>query len=94
MDGISTGVCIAFAMECYEAGILTKEDTDGIELVWGSADAMLAMIHKIAKREGIGDLLADGVKKAAEKIGKGRWARDPSGWQPGSAATLPNPWWR
>jgi len=71
MDGISTGVSIAWAMECYEAGILTQEDTDGIELVWGSADAMLAMIHKIAKREGIGNLLADGVKKASEKIGKG-----------------------
>lgn len=71
LDGISTGVSIAFAMECYENGILTKEDTDGIELTWGSAEAMLALIHKIAKREGIGDILADGVKRAAERIGKG-----------------------
>lgn len=71
LDGISTGVAIAFAMECYEAGILTLEDTDGIELTWGSAEAMLAMIHKIAKREGLGDILADGVKRAAERIGKG-----------------------
>lgn len=71
LDGISTGVSIAFAMECYENGILTKEETDGIELTWGSADAMLALIHKIAKREGIGDILADGVKRAAERIGKG-----------------------
>jgi aldehyde:ferredoxin oxidoreductase len=71
LDGISTGVSIAFAMECYENGILTKEDTDGIELTWGNADAMLAMIHKIAKREGLGDILADGVKRAAARIGRG-----------------------
>jgi len=71
MDGISTGVSIAWAMECYEKGILTKEDTDGIDLTWGNADAMIAMIHKIGKREGIGDILADGVKRAAERIGKG-----------------------
>ena len=71
MDGISAGVSIAFAMECYENGILTKEDTDGIDLTWGNADAMIAMIHKIGKREGIGDILADGVKRAAERIGKG-----------------------
>ncbi|MCB0094583.1 MAG: aldehyde ferredoxin oxidoreductase family protein [Caldilineaceae bacterium] len=71
LDGISTGVAIAFAMECYENGILTKEDTDGIELTWGNADAMIAMIHKIGKREGLGNILADGVKRAAEQIGKG-----------------------
>jgi aldehyde:ferredoxin oxidoreductase len=71
LDGISTGVSIAFAMECYENGILTKADTDGLELTWGSADAMLALIHKIAKREGIGDILADGVKRAAARIGNG-----------------------
>ena len=69
IDGISAGVSIAFAMECYENGILTKEDTGGIELKWGDADAMIAMIHKIALREGIGNLLADGVKRAAEKLG-------------------------
>ena len=71
LDGISTGVAIAFAMECYENGILTQADTDGIDLTWGNADAMLAMIHKIARREGLGDILADGVKRAAERIGKG-----------------------
>jgi aldehyde:ferredoxin oxidoreductase len=71
LDGISTGVAIAFAMECYDNGILTKEDTDGIDLTWGNGDALIAMIHKIAKREGLGDILADGVKRAAEKIGKG-----------------------
>ncbi|MBI1293749.1 aldehyde ferredoxin oxidoreductase [bacterium] len=71
LDGISTGVSIAFAMECYENGILTQEDTDGIDLTWGNADAVIAMIHKIGKREGFGNVLADGVKRAAEKIGKG-----------------------
>ena len=71
LDGISCGVSIAFAMECYEAGILTKEDTGGIDLTWGNADAMIAMIHKIARREGLGNILADGVKRAAEKIGRG-----------------------
>lgn len=71
LDGISTGVSIAFAMECFENGILTLADTDDIELTWGNADAMLAMIHKIAKREGLGDILADGVKRAAARIGKG-----------------------
>ncbi|NOZ22778.1 MAG: aldehyde ferredoxin oxidoreductase family protein [Planctomycetes bacterium] len=71
MDTISTGVAIAFAMECYENGILTKEDTDGIELAFGNADAMVAMVEKIGKREGFGDILAEGIQRAAEKIGKG-----------------------
>jgi aldehyde:ferredoxin oxidoreductase len=71
IDTISIGVCIAFAMECTEKGILKKEDTDGIDLRFGNADAMLEMIRKIAFREGIGDTLADGVRRAAEKIGKG-----------------------
>ena len=71
MDGISTGVAIAFAMECYEHGILTHEDTDGIELVWGNGDAVIQMVHKIARREGLGDLLADGVKRAAARLGRG-----------------------
>jgi aldehyde:ferredoxin oxidoreductase len=69
IDGISTGVAIAFAMECYEHNILTQEDTGGIELKWGDAEAVIQMIHKIARREGIGDLLADGVKRAAAKLG-------------------------
>jgi aldehyde:ferredoxin oxidoreductase len=65
------GVCIAFAMECTERGILTRQDTDGIDLRFGNVDGMLEMIRKIARREGFGDILADGVKRAAEKIGKG-----------------------
>jgi len=71
LDGISTGVAIAFAMECYDNGILTQEDTGGIDLTWGNGDAVIAMIHKIARREGLGNILADGVKRAAAKIGKG-----------------------
>lgn len=71
VDTISTGATIAFAMECYENGILTEQDLDGLQLNFGNAEAMLAMVEKIAKREGIGDLLALGSKKAAEKIGNG-----------------------
>jgi aldehyde:ferredoxin oxidoreductase len=71
LDTISTGGTIAFAMECYENGILTKEETNGIELRFGNADATLRLIDMIAHRRGIGDLLAEGVKVASEKIGKG-----------------------
>ena len=69
LDTVSTGVVIAFAMECYEKGLITKGDTDGIELNFGNGQGMLDMIEKIASREGIGDILAEGVKRAAEKIG-------------------------
>ncbi|UCB44447.1 MAG: aldehyde ferredoxin oxidoreductase C-terminal domain-containing protein, partial [Spirochaetota bacterium] len=71
MDTISLGTTLAFAMECYEDGILTKKDTGGIDLRFGSAEALLEIIEMVAKREGIGDLLAEGVKRAAERIGKG-----------------------
>ena len=71
IDTISAGTVIAFAMELYENGILTKKDTDGIDLKWGNHQAMVAMTAKLANREGLGDILADGVKIAAEKIGKG-----------------------
>jgi aldehyde:ferredoxin oxidoreductase len=71
LDTISTGTIVAFAMECYEHGIITKNDTDGIELTWGNQPAMIAVVEKIARREGIGDVLADGVRKAAERIGRG-----------------------
>jgi len=71
MDTISAGAIVAFAMECYEHGIITRADTDGIELTWGNPQALVAITEKIVKREGIGDVLADGVKIAAERIGKG-----------------------
>ena len=70
MDTISAGGTIAFAIECYERGILTKEDTGGLELTWGNTEAMKALLEKIIARDGIGDILADGVKKASERIGK------------------------
>jgi len=71
MDTISTGMVIAFAMQCYEEGILNKKDTEGIELTFGNKDALLVMIEKIARREGLGDLLAEGSYITAKKIGKG-----------------------
>lgn len=71
IDTISTGSAIAFAMECYENGILSKKNTDGLDLKFGNAKAMVEMVKKIANREGLGDVLAEGVKRAAEKIGKG-----------------------
>jgi aldehyde:ferredoxin oxidoreductase len=71
LDGDNASVVIGWAFEAYEKGMLTKEDTDGLELTWGNHDAMLALIHKLAHREGFGDFLADGVKAASEKLGKG-----------------------
>jgi aldehyde:ferredoxin oxidoreductase len=71
LDTIGTGSTIAMAIECYENGLLTKKDADGLELTWGNSDAIIELVHKIAKREGIGDVLAEGGKAAAAKIGKG-----------------------
>ncbi len=71
LDTIGAGVVIAFAMECYENGLLTLEDTDGIDLRFGNGDAMIQMVEKIARREGLGDLLAEGLAPAAAKIGQG-----------------------
>jgi len=71
LDTISTGAVIAFAMECFEKGIISKNDTGGISLKFGDAKAMLRMVEMIAKREGIGDILAKGSKRAVEKFGKG-----------------------
>ncbi len=71
LDTISSGVAIAFAMELYEKGILSKEDTGGIEVNFGNHEAMITIIKQMAFREGIGDILADGTKAAAERIGKG-----------------------
>src|SRR5512139_2836225 len=72
IDSISAGSCIAWAMECYEKGIFTKADTDGLELKFGNVEAVFALIKKIGHREGkIGELLALGVKRAAQQVGKG-----------------------
>jgi aldehyde:ferredoxin oxidoreductase len=70
LDTISTGSAIQFAIECYEKGILKKEDLDGVELEWGNGDLMVEMVEKIAKREGrIPRLLGEGVRIAAEDLG-------------------------
>ncbi|MBI3635165.1 MAG: hypothetical protein HY216_02960 [Candidatus Rokubacteria bacterium] len=66
-----SGQIIAFAMECWEHGIITKEMTGGVDLTWGNSESVITMIHLIGRREGIGDLLAEGVKRAAAKLGKG-----------------------
>jgi aldehyde:ferredoxin oxidoreductase len=71
LDTISAGVTIAFAMELYERGILTKKETGGIDLNFGNDEAMLALLRLMAYREGIGEILADGSRAAAAKIGKG-----------------------
>ena len=71
LDTISAGTVIAFAIECYENGLITKKDTGGIELTWGNHRAIIAMTEKMARREGFGDILADGVKIAAGRIGRG-----------------------
>jgi aldehyde:ferredoxin oxidoreductase len=70
LDATSTGVTIAFVMDCHEKGILNHEQLDGVDAHFGNGDAVIQLINKIGNREGIGDMLADGVKIAAEKIGK------------------------
>jgi aldehyde:ferredoxin oxidoreductase len=70
LDTISAGNTIAFVMEAFEKGLLSEADLDGVRPTWGNADAMVALLHKIGKREGIGDLLADGTKPAAGRLGK------------------------
>jgi aldehyde:ferredoxin oxidoreductase len=71
LDTISAGVTIGFAMELYQKGILTKTDTGGLDLTFGNHEVMLTLLRQIAFREGLGDILADGVKVAAARIGKG-----------------------
>jgi aldehyde:ferredoxin oxidoreductase len=70
LDTISVGGIIAFAMEAYEKGILTRSDTDGVDLVWGNAEALVEMVHKMGKGEGIGRLMTEGSKRMAEALGK------------------------
>jgi aldehyde:ferredoxin oxidoreductase len=71
MDTISCGATIAWAYEAFNEGKLTTEDTDGLDLTWGNADSMVALTEKIARREGFGDILAEGSERAARKIGRG-----------------------
>ena len=69
MDSISAGGTVAFAIECYERGILSTKMAEGLELNWGNSKAVIALVKKMIAREGIGDLLADGSKAAAAKLG-------------------------
>ncbi len=71
IDTISAGTCVAWAMEAFERGLLTEKDLDGLRLQWGDADAALEVVQKIIDGEGIGKLLKDGVKRAAEQLGQG-----------------------
>lgn len=85
LDTISTGAVISFAMECFENGLLNTKDTDGIELKFGNAKAMLEIIELIAHRKGIGNILAEGTLRASQKIGKGsiQYAMQVKGLEPG-----------
>ncbi|MFC1861170.1 aldehyde ferredoxin oxidoreductase family protein [Chloroflexota bacterium] len=71
LDGDMATTVIAWAFECYEKGLLTEADTDGLELEWGNEEATIKMVEKLAYRKGIGDFLADGVREASRKLGKG-----------------------
>ena len=71
IDTISTGVTIAWAIECFERGLISKEDTNGLELKWGDKDVVLKLVEMIGKREGFGRILGEGCKRAAKIIGKG-----------------------
>ena len=71
MDSISCGAALAFAIECFENNILTIKDTGGLDLRWGNAEAVIKLTEMMIHRQGLGDILADGVKPAAKRIGKG-----------------------
>jgi len=71
LDALTTAECISWSMELYEKGLLSKSEADGLDLSWGNREAILTLIEKIARREGFGDVLADGSRAAAEKLGRG-----------------------
>lgn len=71
LDGDDAAQAISWAFECYERGLITRADTDGLELTWGNYSAMVALLEKLARREGFGDFLADGAVRAAQRLGKG-----------------------
>ena len=71
LDTISTASVIAMAIECYEKGLLSRQDVDGLDLTWGNYQVIVTLVEKIGRREGIGDLLAEGSLVAAKRIGKG-----------------------
>jgi aldehyde:ferredoxin oxidoreductase len=91
MDSISAGNTVAWAIECYENGILTKDQTDGLELTWGNYEAEIELLKKMINREGFGNDLADGVKRAAEKYGGKEYAMHVGGQEPGMHDTRNDP---
>ena len=89
MDAMTAGNAVAFAMDCYEKGIISSKETDGIELTFGNEKALIQMVEKIGKRIGFGDVLAEGVREAARRIDKGAEALavhvkglEPAGYDP------------
>ena len=93
IDTISAGVSIAFAMECFEKGIITSADTGGADLRWGDSDAIIEMVRQIGNNEGFGTVLGQGVRSAAEKIGRGadRYAMHVKGLE--MSLHEPRRWW-
>ncbi|MBA7692011.1 hypothetical protein ES703_100569 [subsurface metagenome] len=71
LDTISTGAVIAFAIDCHENGIISKEEADGLELTWGNIETVVELVRRIASRKGIGRILGEGTRRASQKIGKG-----------------------
>ena len=95
MDTISAGGTIAWAMECFENGVLTPRDTNGVDLRFGDGGALLALLEMIAERKGLGDVLAEGSRRAAETLGRGSdgWAMhvkglEMPGYEPRSLKTM------
>ena len=95
MDTISAGVTIAWAMECFDRGLLTPDDADGMDLRFGGDTALLDILERIGRRDGLGDLLAEGCKRAAETLGcsSGDWAMhvkglEMPGYEPRSLKTM------
>ena len=83
MDTISAGNTVAWAIECYENGVLTVRQTEGLALNWGNTEAILELVRKMIAREGFGDALADGVKRASERFGGKEYAMHVGGQEPG-----------
>ena len=91
MDSISVGNTVAWAIECFENGILSPEQTDGLKLTWGNTEGIVALVRKMIAREGFGDKLADGVKRAAAIYGGEQYAMHVGGQEPGMHDTRNDP---
>lgn len=91
MDSISAGNTVAWAIECFEKGIITLEQTGGLELSWGNADAIVKLVEQMVNRIGFGNELADGVKRASEKYGGKEYAMHVGGQEPGMHDTRNDP---